>query len=246
MADAAAVGAGDTVVEIGPGTGVLTKELLSRKAKVIAVEADNRAIHILKHTFQDSIENGQLELIHADARSLDLASLGVSEYHYRVVANIPYYLSGRLFRLFLESSIQPSTLVFLVQREVAERIARDTKESILSLSVKAYGTPVYVATVAPGNFTPQPRVDSAIIAVTNISHGRLQGIDERFFFELLHAGFASKRKQLMGNLSSMFQRELLMHTFSTLGLRNDVRGEDVGLDMWISLARELMNKKSTK
>ena len=109
-----------------------------------------------------------------------------------------------LFRTFLETDTQPSDLVFLVQKEVAQRIARDKKESLLSLSVKVYGDPHYIKTIKRGNFTPAPKVDSAIIAIHNISKNRLGALAEADFFTLIHAGFASKRKQLLGNLSRYF------------------------------------------
>lgn len=239
MADAADVTAGDLVVEIGPGTGVLTRELLRRGAKVLALEADARAIESLQEPFKAEIAAQNLVILHSDVRTLDLSMLPIDPNGYKVVANIPYYLSGMLFRTFLDTTHQPSDLVFLVQREVAERIARDPKESLLSLSVKVFGEPKYVETVKRGNFVPPPKVDSAIIAVRNISHDRLAGIDEAFFFEVIHAGFASKRKQLLGNLTKIAPRETLVHIFSTLDLSLTVRGEDVRLHMWLDLVRTL-------
>lgn len=239
MADAGDVCADDTVLEVGPGTGALTKELLSRGAHVIAIEADVRAIEALKVTFHEEISVKKLVLVHDDIRKINLGALGLRPSAFKVVANIPYYISGLLFRLFLENDIHPTTLVFLVQKEVAERIARDKKESILSLSVKVFGEPRYVKTVARGNFTPPPNVDSAIIAVSHISHEYLGGIPRNFFFTVVHEGFKSKRKQLLGNLSGLMSRVLLTHTFSTLDLKEDVRGEDVPLETWLVLTREL-------
>ena len=239
MADAVDITADDTVFEIGPGTGVLTKELLARGAHVIALEADPRAINSLTSTFGEEIATQRLSLHHGDARSFDLSALGLKEHEYKVVANIPYYLSGKLFRTFLSSDCQPVLLVFLIQREVAERIAKDTKESLLSLSVKIYGDPEYVKTVKRGNFSPQPQVDSAIVVVRNISHARLAGIDDSFFFEVLHCGFGSKRKQLLGNLTQMFPRKTLEHTFSTLNIPLSTRAEDLSLSIWLDLVRAL-------
>lgn len=241
MADAAEVRAGDVVVEIGPGTGVLTKELLLRGATVIALEADARAIESLNETFEEEIMAKKLVISHSDVRTFDLTSLGITKGEYKVVANIPYYLSGMLFRTFLESNVHPSDLVFLVQREVAERIARDKKESLLSLSVKVFGEPKYIKTIGKGNFTPPPKIDSAVIAVRTISHDRLEGMLPAFFFEVLHEGFKSKRKQLLGNLSQKYERQALSHTFSTLGLPQDVRGEDLSLEKWLKLCKELEN-----
>lgn len=239
MADAADVCGNDTVLEVGPGTGVLTKELLSRGARVIAIEADVRAIEALKSTFSEEIAAKTLLLVHDDVRNVDLTALGLRPGAFKVVANIPYYISGLLFRLFLEHDVYPSTLVFLVQKEVAERIARDPKESILSLSVKVFGEPRYVKTVARGNFNPPPNVDSAVIAVSHISHERLGDVPRDFFFSVVHEGFKSKRKQLLGNLSDLADRTTLTHTFSTLDLREDVRGEDVPLAKWLALADKL-------
>ncbi len=241
MAEAADVKPGDIVLEIGPGTGVLTRELLLRGATVVAIEADSRAILVLSETFKYDIANKNLVIFHSDARSLTLTEFAslIQDQKFKVVANIPYYLSGHLFRTFLESNIQPTNLVFLVQKEVAERIARDKKESLLSLSVKVYGDPAYIKTIGRGNFTPPPKVDSAIIAVQGIGKDRLTGLPESDFFTLIHAGFASKRKQLLGNLTLLYPREKLVHIFSTLHIREDVRGEDLHLDSWLTLAHAL-------
>ncbi len=239
MADAGNVGAGDVVLEIGPGTGMLTRELLSRGATVIGLEADNRGVESLKETFTDEISAKKLILFHEDARTFPLKKLGVTEHKYKVVANIPYYLSGKLFRTFLETDTQPSDLVFLVQKEVAERIARDKKESLLSLGVGVYGTPKYVQTIKKGNFTPSPKVDSAIIAVLGISHTSFANLDEKEFFEILHAGFGSKRKQLIGNLTKLLSREVLTQIFSEIGIPLDARGEDIKLATWLTLARAI-------
>lgn len=241
MADAGCVGEGDTVLEIGPGTGVLTRELLARGARVIAVEVDDRAIASLEESFRAEISAQKLVISKCDVSSTPIASLGVTRGAYKVVANIPYYLSGKLFRAFFETEAQPSCLVFLVQREVGERIARDTKESLLSLSVKVFGTPRYVKTVARGNFTPPPKVDSAIISVSSISRSNFTQVSEERFFELIHAGFAAKRKQLFGNLSKIIKKEALTHTFSTLNLSPKVRAEDVPLATWLRLT-ELLPK----
>jgi len=116
MADAAELTLEDTVLEIGPGTGALTQEFLKRGVRVVAVEADQRAIELLEDTFADEIAAGTLVLHHGDIREIDLEAIGLTRGAYKLVANIPYYLSGMLFRLFLESETAPSTLVFLTQK----------------------------------------------------------------------------------------------------------------------------------
>jgi 16S rRNA (adenine1518-N6/adenine1519-N6)-dimethyltransferase len=246
MAEAGKVARDEVVLEIGPGTGVLTRELLTRGAKVIAIEADMRAIEILKKNFKSEITAQSLIIIHEDARTLDLRTLGLRPRAYKVIANIPYYLSGMLFRTFLENEIQPSTIVFLVQKEVAERIVRDKKESLLSLSVKVFGEPAYVKTVGKGNFMPQPKIDSAIIAISNISREKLGGVPTKFFFEVLHEGFKSRRKQLLSNLSDSVDRTLLTNIFSTLKIPSTIRGEDLGLANWLKLVKAILVRKNAQ
>ena len=235
MCDAAAIEAGDIVLEIGPGTGVLTREILLRGGRVIAIEADARAIAELQTTFPKEISNHQLVIHHHDARTLDLEEFGLKQGSFKVVSNIPYYLSGFLFRTILESNCQPNTLVFLIQKEVAERIARDEKESLLSLSIEVFGEPSYICTVKKGHFTPPPKIDSAIVAINNISRDKFNDFSSELFFKVIHLGFAQKRKQLLGNLSSEFDREELKHIFTELGLPLDIRAEDIKLNTWLNL-----------
>lgn len=245
MCDAADLQLGETVLEIGPGTGVLTREILARGATVIALEADERALAVLRETFPEELAIGTLVLQHTDVRELDLSALGLADHGFKVIANIPYYLSGYLFRTLLESDCQPSAMVFLIQKEVAHRIARAEKGSLLALSVAAFGEPRYVRTVSRGHFNPPPNVDSAIIAVDCISRKRLAGVDPAFFFKVLHIGFGQKRKQLIGNLAKHFDREVLMHIFSTAGIRRDVRAEDLPLEIWLQLVTKLKGHTNT-
>jgi 16S rRNA (adenine1518-N6/adenine1519-N6)-dimethyltransferase len=244
MAESGNVQKGDIVLEIGPGTGVLTRELLKKGAHVVAIETDIRAVESLKESFKSEIAAQNLVIVHDDVKNLDFHALGLRPRAYKLVANIPYYLSGFLFRMFLEHEVQPSCMVFLVQREVAERIARDKKESLLSLSVKVFGTPKYVKTVGKGNFTPPPKIDSAIIAISDISKDNFREIPQEFFFMMLHEGFKSKRKQLFGNLATITSREVLMHIFSALNISEKVRGEDLTLREWLSLTESLLAHQS--
>lgn len=239
MCEAGTVQAGDLVLEIGPGTGMLTRALLARKAQVIAVEADSRAIVELEQSFAPEIASGQLIIHHGDVREITPAQLGLSNHSFKVVANIPYYLSGFLLRTLLESTIQPTSLTFLIQKELAHRIVRDKKESLLSLSVKAFGEPVYFKNVSRGHFHPQPRVDSAILLVKNISQANFTNCSSAHFFEILHVGLGKKRKQLLTNLSATYDRALLSTIFTALGLPLTVRGEDIPLPTWISLISSL-------
>lgn len=232
------VAEGDTVLEIGPGEGILTKGLLSTKAYVICVEKDDRLIPELQKTFAKEISLKQLELIHADI--LDVGIPHITNTSYKVVANIPYYITGQIMRMFLESDQQPSSMTLLVQKEVAERIiARDGKESLLSLSVKVFGDPKYIRTVGRGAFTPQPNVDSAVISIENISKERLKGVNEKTFFSIIHAGFAHKRKQLLPNLTSLFTKDHITKGFKICEIDLKTRAEDLPLETWVKLCNTI-------
>jgi len=225
VADAAEVKKGDSVLEVGPGDGALTEVLLARGAKVIAVEKDARLIPILKEKFKNK---KKFKIIEGDVLRYDISyQLG----KYKVAGNIPYYITGALLKKFLSAKLQPKLLVFLVQKEVAERIARGKKESVLSLSVKVYGEPKIIKTVPRGAFYPAPKVDSAILAVNNISRKNFKrATHEKKFFELVRAGFSQKRKQLKNTLK---HSDILR----SVGVSENARAEDIGLAQWLALSK---------
>ena len=225
IADSAKLAPNATVFEIGPGTGMLTRELLKQVKEVIAIEADYELFEKLQTGFENEISNGRLKLIHGDIRTFDISSLPKN---YSLAANIPYYLTGEIFRMFLETKNQPSSMTLLVQKEVAERIARSKKESIISLSVKAYGTPKYEFTVPRGAFRPAPKVDSAVLTVRDISRKNFSSHkQEELFFKLIHAGFAHKRKFVRKNLSDA--------GLSAGNIPEKARAEDLPLQTWLNL-----------
>lgn len=219
------------VLEIGPGTGMLTRALLQRAGKVIAVEADQELFEKLQIDFASEITSGQLELIYSDIRTYPLSTTTALNSGYHLVANIPYYLTGEMFRMFLTAEHQPSSMTLLVQKEVAERIARSRKESILSLSVKAYGTPKYEFTVKRGAFKPAPKVDSAVLTISNISRDRFKNkAEEEKFFALIHAGFAHKRKFVRKNLAE--------ESLPQGDIPEKARAEDLKLEQWLAITKE--------
>jgi 16S rRNA (adenine1518-N6/adenine1519-N6)-dimethyltransferase len=244
MIEASDIKPADTILEIGPGTGMLTRELLASGATIIAIEADQRAITELELNFAPEIKGGRLTIHHGDAREITPNTLGLEDHKFKVVANIPYYLSGFLLRSLLENKVQPSSITFLIQKELAVRIARDKKESLLSLSVKAFGVPTYYKTVGKGHFFPKPKVDSAIIKIDFVSRENFNEFSPVFFFEILHLGLGKKRKQLLANLSESFDRIFLQKTFSTIKLSPTVRGEDVPLQTWLHLVKILSQKNN--
>jgi 16S rRNA (adenine1518-N6/adenine1519-N6)-dimethyltransferase len=240
MINTAKINEGDVIVEIGPGKGVLTQALLEQGAQVIAYELDTRMITYLNETFSSYCESGQLTIIHKDILEVDHhthQSFGA----YKVVANIPYYITNPIIRLFLSSPYQPESLCLIVQKEVAFRIARDPHESILSLSVKVYGTPHYITKVPARYFSPQPKVDSAVLYIDNISKQRVPSLEhEESFFTLVRAGFAHKRKKLISNLASLegTDKRFWEYLFTRNNLSPNTRAEAILLDTWLVLAQE--------
>ncbi len=236
IVDAAQITHEDTVLEIGPGTGMLTVPLLEHAGKVIAVETDQALAKRLREIFATQITNGRLELHTQDVRNFDTSTITKP---YTLVANIPYYITGEIIRKFLEANHKPKSMTLLVQKEVAVRIARDQKESLLSLSVKVYGTPNYIFTIPRGAFKPAPKVDSAVLSITNIKNPFSSKRQEVHFFTLLHTGFAHKRKKLIKNLTSVFSPKEVSDVFDTLNIDRKIRAEDVPLVRWQALARNI-------
>lgn len=229
----------DTVIEIGPGKGFLTTELLATGAHVIAIEKDDRMIPLLSEKFTEEIKQKKFTIVHGDViEEIEKKSFTLPV-NYKLVANIPYYITGQIIRTFLESNHKPTQMVLMVQKEVATRIvARDKKESILSLSVKAYGIPKLIKKVPARYFTPAPKVDSAVLSIENISGKNFQTKEyERTFFELIHAGFAHKRKVLAGNLRELFGDNVI-EELTNAGLTEKTRAEDVPLLAWLNLAEK--------
>ena len=241
MCDAADIKPKDTVLEIGPGTGVLTEELLKRKAIVHAIETDNRSITVLQERFKKEINSQTLYLYKADIKNgypKDLEAI-LANTSFKVVANIPYYLSGFIVRLLLENKTQPKTISLLMQKEVVERIARDPKLSLAALGVRVFGTPKLTKKVSRGHFTPPPRVESAILAVTDIGFHTISKENVAHFFSIARTGFAHKRKLLASNLKNNWPAGEIQQAFKTANIKEAARAEDLSLEQWVSLANSL-------
>jgi len=237
IVEAAKVSKNDTVLEIGPGKGILTRLLLSNAKKVIAVEKDSGLVQTLKEKFSDEISRSKLVLVENDIRDFDPRENSLRNGTFVLVANIPYYITSVIIRKFLSGDAQPSRAVLLVQKEVALRIVGEgksddrPKESILSMSVKAYGTPKLVKTVKRTSFSPAPKVDSAILSIENISRSFFKDVDEKGFFETVRKGFSQKRKRLAKNLS------LTPEALSKCGIPKNARAEDVSVEQWKCLVK---------
>ncbi|MDQ3064843.1 MAG: 16S rRNA (adenine(1518)-N(6)/adenine(1519)-N(6))-dimethyltransferase RsmA [bacterium] len=196
MVEAANVQSGDTVLEIGPGLGTLSGQLLGKGAKVIAVEFDKELVPGLRKKFKN---NPDFILYQSDILRFDFSSLPSG---YKVAANIPYYLTSNLLRLLCE---MPNHFLFaslLVQKEVAERVcAVPGNMSLLSVSVQLYADATLGAKVPANLFTPPPKVDSQILCLTHLGKPRY-AVDDKIFFKLVKAGFSERRKKLRSSLSS--------------------------------------------
>jgi len=217
----------------------------------------------LSETFAQEINNKQLTLIEGDVLEFDPATYfrhfllkenlpstnllilprpdTQEDKSYKLVANIPYYITGAILSQFLSHTHQPSCMVVLVQKEVAERAcARDGKESLLSLSVKVYGDPKVYYRVSRGSFNPAPNVDSAVLQIKNISRNNFKNqYHEAMFFKLIHAGFAHKRKFAISNIKNIFPTADILSLFKEADLSEKVRAEDVTLDTWLHISLKL-------
>jgi 16S rRNA (adenine1518-N6/adenine1519-N6)-dimethyltransferase len=224
----------DNVLEIGPGEGVLTKYLTQSAGKVLAVEIDQRLIESLRKDFKN------IEIIEGDVLKIDLPRL-LEENNfqkYKVVANLPYYITSKIIRLLLETKYPPHEMILMVQKEVGQRIvALDGKESRLSISVKFYADPEILFDVPRENFDPVPEVDSVVISLKRKEY--IPEINIKQFFTLVRAGFSAKRKMLANNLSSSFHlsKETVSEAIKKAGLEPTVRAEKLKVEDWVKLSK---------
>ncbi|MBX4211581.1 MAG: 16S rRNA (adenine(1518)-N(6)/adenine(1519)-N(6))-dimethyltransferase RsmA [Candidatus Yanofskybacteria bacterium] len=226
--DAAELKEEDTVLEIGPGTGLLTQVLVKHARTVIAVEKDASLIHILREQFKEA------EIIEADVLNF-IPKLPSRSY--KVVGNIPYYLTSHLLRLVLEQWPTPERIIFMIQKEVAQRImAKPPRMNLLALSVQYYSQPTVVARVSRGSFRPMPDVDSAVIKLMprNI-------LANPKLFNLIRAGFAQKRKILSSNLADHTgkTKEELQTILQELKIPEKSRAENLALEQWQELSKKI-------
>jgi len=217
IVEAAELDRDDYVVEVGPGKGVLTRELIEYAGRVTAIELDDRLIPQLR-------EIEDLDLIHGNA--LDFIPPGGD---YKVVANIPYYITSPLISHFLESANQPSKMVLLVQKEVAEKICAEPGDmNVLAIHVQVFGKPRIVCNVPAKAFTPVPKVDSAVLVIDVYNEPLVE--DYKRFFGVVHRAFSGKRKKLSNTLPDLKER-LIELKFA------DLRPEKLSLEDWRKLIK---------
>jgi len=248
--EAAEIVPGETVLEIGPGTGVLTQALVDAGAHVIAVEADKSLIAPLRETFGEFVE-----VIHADILSFDFStSATFPPSHlptpYKLVANIPYNITSDVLRRFLTTDPKPSRIILMVQREVADRIVAVPPDmSLLSVMCQLYAQCRRVTKVPAGAFRPIPKVDSAVVQLdlqTDVAHARadrsLHDVNPEDVIAMAKRGFASRRKQLHGNLKSLtHDSEQIKQALESLGLPSSARAQELTVEKWVKLTH-ILNK----
>ena len=262
----------DVVIEIGPGQGVLTEKLAKVCKKVIAIELDDRLIPILTEKFKN---NGKIEIVHDDILKINLVDL-ISNFqfpisnkiiisndtilknnpdiNYKVIANLPYYITSSIIRLFLETKYPPQEMILMVQKEVAERIcAQAGKMSILAVSVQYYAKSEYLFTVPKESFEPMPKVESSVIKITRNNNQETKNKQEiKDFFKVVRVGFSAKRKTLINNLSnglSIDKKEIeeKLNTIVFSPPKTDqpragknTRAQELGVEDWRRLVKQII------
>ena len=222
--------------------GILTRELALKCRKVIAVEKDGKMAGLLRKNLE-RFKN--VEIIEGDILKINLERIIRNNQKYKVVANIPYYITSPIIKLFLESSANPKEIILLVQKEVAERICgAPGKMSVLALSVQIYGEPKIIDFVSKNSFWPPPKVDSAILKISNIKSAdevkknlELENTPLKNLFRIIKIGFSSKRKKLVNNLSVGLdlEKEKVLKIFEKLGINKNVRAQELSLEEWTKL-----------
>ena len=268
----------DVILEVGPGLGVLTQELAKKAKRVIAVEKDKTMCEILKENLKDFSAQGgpasgwkNIEIINDDIlkisniqylisnkntenlnfkNSIENWELGIS--NYKVVANIPYYLTSQLIRKFLEEKIQPQEIILMIQKEVAQRICAKVPDmNLLAVSVQFYAKPEIIFNVSKNSFWPIPKIDSAIIKITPRSQTSREAggpTSPDLFFRIVKAGFSQPRKQLGGNLSKILKikKEEVTEWLTKNNLSPIQRAETLSIQDWKNLATTLPQGKKDR
>jgi 16S rRNA (adenine1518-N6/adenine1519-N6)-dimethyltransferase len=252
IAAAADLTSQDTVLEIGPGLGVLTRYLAEQAGRVVAVELDERLIPILAERFA---EQSNVRFVHADILDVDPVTLlaATDPYQvtdkapspvlsYKVVANLPYYITSAVLRHLLEAAQPPTLAVVMVQREVAQRIVAGPGDmSLLAVGVQFYAEAKIVQKVPAGAFYPRPKVDSAVLRLDVRPTPAVPDVDRDRFFDVVRAGFGQKRKQLLNSLSSGLgvSKEAVRKHMEKAGVDPRRRAESLSLAEWGALTKAL-------
>ncbi len=247
---AAALTPTDTVIEVGPGLGILTVELAKHAGWVIAIELDNRLTAVLRKTLStfDKVVILNEDVLGTNPRAIlqeRAPDFPETLRPYKLVANLPYYITSPILRHFLEASVKPERMIVMVQKEVAEAIvAGPGQRSVLSISVQFYGKPDIVSYVPASCFYPPPEVDSAILKIDVYPRPAVE-VDEISFFRLVRAGFSAPRKQVVNSLSQglFLPRDEVLVLLEKAGIAPQRRAETFTLEEWAQLWRVFDGEK---
>lgn len=224
----------DVVLEIGPGLGILTKKLAQEVKKVITIEKDEKICEILKEELK-GLNN--IEIINQDI--LKTTNYQLPTANYKVVANLPFNIASAIIRIFLEANPQPNEMILMVQKEVAQRIcAKPPDMNILAISVQLYARPEIAFFVSKKLFSPKPKVDAAILKISKINQKR--NVDfNKYFFEIVKAGFSHPRKQIINNFekSLNLNKDTIELWLKKNNLNPKQRAETLSVQDWINLTR---------
>ncbi len=243
MISAAQLDPGDTVVEVGPGLGVLTRELAREAGRVIAVEIDPAMVDALKETIAPL---SNVTIIHADILKRVPESLIDGATSYKVVGALPYNIASAVLRHFLEANVKPRLMVVALQKEVAQTVAAKSGDmSLLSVGVQFYGSPAIVDYVAARSFYPPPKVESAIVRIDVYESPPVEVADEHDFFNVVRGGFAAPRKQLRNSLAQGLELEPAEAAaiLKKADIDHQRRAETLSLEEWTAVYRAVTEKR---
>lgn len=242
IVDAAEVTKEDAVLEIGPGIGNLTEKLCERAGFVLSLEKDPKFFPILHGIKKDHKDNFRFEI--TDALDYNFQDFFAKEgfKSYKVVANIPYYITGKILQMLLTAKFKPTSITVLTQKEVAENLSAEAgKLGILAISVQLFGQPKFVQKVLARSFYPAPKVDSAIVKVDLFKKLKYEIADEKKFFKILKACFAGKRKQIHNTLVNNLhlEKEQALKILSEINVPPTARPQELTIKQWVELVKKI-------
>ncbi|HEX3096055.1 MAG TPA: 16S rRNA (adenine(1518)-N(6)/adenine(1519)-N(6))-dimethyltransferase RsmA [Patescibacteria group bacterium] len=243
MIDEAGVKPGDQVLEVGPGIGNLTERLLQHGAEVLSIEKDPQFLNVLKSLSKEHNKKGEKHFNYEVADILGFNfSQRLEKIPYKVIANIPYYITGKIVQLFMQAVHKPESLTLLMQKEVAYNIsAKPGDLNLLAISVQLYANPKVICVVPSHKFYPAPKVDSAVIKIEIPKKAKYKIADEAKLFRVLRACFSGKRKQLHNTLQNnlMLDKDLVADTLLKLKIDSAIRPQQLTIEQWLALTDEL-------
>ena len=239
IVDAAQINSSNSILEIGPGIGNLTRRLCDKAGFVLSIEKDPKFQPVLHAIKKDYPKNFRFEIV--DALGFNFKDFfkeqGVSSY--KVVANIPYYITGKILDMLMTAKFKPSSVTVLAQKEVAERVCAAPGDlSVLAISVQIYGRPKFIRAVSKNSFYPAPKVDSAILHIDLSQPTKYQITDEKKFFKIVKACFAGKRKQIHNTLVNnlKLEKNQAISILNSIGISPKARPQELTIGEWVQLS----------